>query len=183
MPGGGMPPEVVQVEWEVATDDRMGRIVQRGVVGATHAFAHAVHVEVENLEPERWYWYRFRASGEVSAVGRTRTAPTANGGNERLRLAFASCQQYEQGYFTAYRHMLGDDLDLIVHLGDYIYESSWGQDHVRKHGAPEPRSEEHTSELQSLAYLVCRLLLEKKKKSTLTLVTVKKKTKKTQIAK
>ena len=140
MPGGGMPPEVVPVEWEVATDDRMGRIVQRGIVGATPAFAHALHVEVENLEPGRWYWYRFRASGEASAVGRTRTAPTANGGSERLRLAFASCQQYEQGYFTAYRHMLADDLDLIVHLGDYIYESSWGQDHVRKHGAPEPHT-------------------------------------------
>src|SRR2546423_7476809 len=32
--------------------------------------------------------------------------------------------------------------------------------------SPQPRSEEHTSELQSLAYLVCRLLLEKKKKTT-----------------
>src|SRR5207249_217753 len=83
-----------------------------------------------NLEPGRWYWYRFRAGGQVSAIGRTRTAPP-NGGGDRLRLAFASCQQYEQGYFTAYRHMLADDLDLIVHVGDYIYESSWGQDHVR----------------------------------------------------
>ena len=140
MPGGGMPPEVVPVEWEVATDERVGRVVQRGVAGATPAFAHAVHVEVENLEPGRWYWYRFRAGGEVSAVGRTRTAPGATAATERLRLAFASCQQYEQGYFTAYRHMLADDLDLIVHLGDYIYESSWGQDHVRKHGAPEPHT-------------------------------------------
>ena len=140
MPGGGMPPEVVPVEWDVATDDRMTRIVQRGVIGATPAFAHAVHVEVEGLEPGRWYWYRFRAAGEVSAVGRTRTAPAGNAEGDRLRFAFASCQQYEQGYFTAYRHMLGDDLDLIVHLGDYIYESSWGRDHVRKHGAPEPHT-------------------------------------------
>jgi len=140
MPGGGMPAEVVPVEWELATDDRMTRIVQRGVIGATPAFAHAVHVEVEGLEPGRWYWYRFRAGGEVSAVGRTRTAPTGNAEGDRLRFAFASCQQYEQGYFTVYRHMLGDDLDVIVHLGDYIYESSWGQDHVRKHGAPEPHT-------------------------------------------
>src|SRR5205823_14954253 len=36
-----------------------------------------------------------------------------------------------------------------------------------------PRSEEHTSELQSLAYLVCRLLLEKKKKNTLNIINVK----------
>jgi len=140
VPVGGLPPEAVPVEWEVATDERMGRIVQRGVAAATPPFAHAVHVEVEGLEPARWYWYRFRAGGEASAVGRTRTAPSANASTERLRFAFASCQQYEQGYFNAYRHMLADDLDLIVHLGDYIYESSWGQGHVRKHNAPEPRT-------------------------------------------
>ena len=140
MPGGGMPPEVVPVAWEVATDERMGRVVQRGVAAATPAFAHAVHVEVDGLEPARWYWYRFRAGGGASAVGRTRTAPAASANNERLRLAFASCQQWEQGYFNAYRHMLADDLDLIVHLGDYIYESSWGEDHVRTHGAPEPHT-------------------------------------------
>src|SRR5690349_685166 len=101
MPAGGMPPEVVSCEWEVASDERMTKITQRGVVGATPAFAHAVHVEVEGLEPARWYWYRFRAGGEVSPVGRTRTAPAANTNTERLRFAFASCQQYEQGYFTA----------------------------------------------------------------------------------
>ena len=140
MPGGGMPPEVVPCEWEVATDERITKIVQRGVAAATPAFAHAVHVEVEGLDPARWFWYRFRAGGEVSPVGRTRTAPAAGGANDRLRFAFASCQQYEHGYFTAYRHMVADDLDLIVHLGDYIYESSWGQDHVRKHGAPEPHT-------------------------------------------
>jgi len=102
------------------------------------SFAHAVHVEVDNLEPGRWYWYRFRAGAETSTIGRTRTAPPANAA-DRLRLAFASCQHYEHGYFSAYRHMLADDLDLIVHGGDYIYESSWSQA-VRKHGAPEPHT-------------------------------------------
>src|SRR2546428_553457 len=138
MPGGGMPLEAVPVEWEVATDDRMAHVVQRGTTAATPSFAHAVHVEVDDLEPGRWYWYRFRAGGEVSTTGRTRTAPPANAAGDRLRFAFASCQQYEQGYFTAYRHMLADDLDLIIHVGDYIYESSWGQNHVRKHGSPQP---------------------------------------------
>jgi alkaline phosphatase D len=139
-PGGGMAPEAVPVEWEVATDERLARVVQRGVASATPSFAHAVHVEVDNLEPARWYWYRFRAGGEVSGIGRTRTAPAANAGGARLRLAVASCQHYEQGYYAAYRHMLADDLDLVLHVGDYIYESSWGQDHVRKHDAPEPRT-------------------------------------------
>jgi alkaline phosphatase D len=57
-----------------------------------------------------------------------------------LRFAFASCQQYEQGYYGAYRHIVDDAPDLIAFLGDYIYESSWGRDHVRAHGAPEPYS-------------------------------------------
>src|SRR2546422_1948249 len=140
MPGGGMPPEVVPVEWEVATDDRLAHVVQRGTAAATPSFAHAIHVEVDELEPGRWYWYRFRTGGQVSAIGRTRTAPPANAGGDRLRFALASCQQYEQGFFTAYRHMLADDLDVIIHVGDYIYESSWGRDHVRKHGAPEPHT-------------------------------------------
>ena len=140
VPGGGMPPEVVAVEWEVASDERMGQIVQRGTASAEPSFAHAVHVEVDGLDAGRWYWYRFRTGGEVSAIGRTRTTPAANGGVDRLRVAVASCQQYEQGFFTAYRHMLADDLDMVIHVGDYIYESSWGRDHVRTHGAPEPHT-------------------------------------------
>jgi alkaline phosphatase D len=139
-PGGGMSPDPVTVDWEVASDDRMTRIVQQGSVSATAEWAHSVHVEVEGLEPARWYWYRFRTGAEVSRVGRTRTAPAANAAVDRLRFAFASCQQYEQGHFGAYHRMLADDLDLVVFLGDYIYESSWGRDHVRKHGAPEPHT-------------------------------------------
>jgi alkaline phosphatase D len=140
LPGGGMPRDVVPVEWEVATDEGMSRVVERGTAAATPAWAHAVHVEVSGLLPARPYWYRFRVGGEESRVGRTRTAPAVAAEPGRLRVAFASCQHYEQGWFTAYRHMLADDLDLVVHLGDYIYESSWGQEHVRKHGAPEPHT-------------------------------------------
>ncbi len=139
-PGGGMSPDVVGVDWEVATDEKMGHVVQRGTVAATAEWAHSVHVEVDGLEPGRWYWYRFRAGGEVSAIGRTRTAPAPTAALDRLRFAFASCQQYEQGYYGAYHRMLADDLDVVVFLGDYIYESSWGRDHVRKHGAPEPHT-------------------------------------------
>lgn len=140
LPGGGMSPEVVSVQWEVASDERMSRVVQRGTVAATPAWAHAVHVEVQGLEPGRWYWYRFRTGSATSPIGRTRTAPAADTVPDRLRFAFASCQHYEQGYYVAYRHMRADDLDLIVFLGDYVYESSWGRDPVRKHGAPEPHT-------------------------------------------
>jgi alkaline phosphatase D len=137
-PGGGMASDVVGVDWEVASDDKMSHVVQRGSIAATPEWAHSVHVEVEGLEPGRWYWYRFRAGNEVSAIGRTRTAPGPGAAVDRLRFAFGSCQQYEQGYYGAYHHMLADDLDVMIFLGDYIYESSWGRDHVRHHGAPEP---------------------------------------------
>ncbi len=135
--GGGMPQAAVEVAWEVAADEAFRRIVARGTAIAAPEWAHSVHVEVTGLEPARWYYYRFHSGGAVSPAGRTRTAP-APGPVERLRFAFASCQQYEQGYYVAYRHMAAEDLELVIHLGDYIYESSWGRNHVRKHGTGEP---------------------------------------------
>jgi alkaline phosphatase D len=137
-PGGGMVPEVAAVGWEVAEDDRMRRVVRSGSDHASPSWAHSVHVEVDGLAPDRWYWYRFHSGGAESPVGRTRTAPAAGSMPARLRFAVASCQHWEHGYFNAYRHMLADELDLFVHVGDYIYESSWGGDPVRHHGASEP---------------------------------------------
>lgn len=136
-PGGGLPPEPVEVGWQVADDEAMTRVVQAGKVTAGAAWAHAVHVEVGGLRPDRWYWYQFKAGGEVSPKGRTRTMPAASAAPERLRFAFASCQKYETGYFTAYEHMVREDLDLVVHLGDYIYEKGDGAGAVRPHGTKE----------------------------------------------
>ena len=120
--GGGPPPEDVEVVWEVARDERMADVVRRGAAVAPAALGHSVHVEVDGLEPGRWYWYRFRSGADESAVGRTRTLPAPGAPADALRFAFASCQHYEHGYFTAYRHMAEDDLDLVFHLGDYVYE-------------------------------------------------------------
>jgi alkaline phosphatase D len=138
--GGGAGPEAIAVRWEVADDERFGRLVQRGSVDALPAHGHSVHVEVQGLEPARWYFYRFLAGDEVSPVGRTRTAAAGDGSPQRLRFAFGSCQQYEQGYYAAHRHLGAEDLDLMVFLGDYVYESSWGRDHVRQHAGGEPRT-------------------------------------------
>jgi alkaline phosphatase D len=136
-PGGGMPATVVPVVWEIASDEGMRQIVQQGIVYATPDWAHAVHVEPTGLDSGREYWFRFRAGGAESPVGRTRTAPALGAPVDRLRLAVASCQQYEHGYYAAYRHMVTDDPDLIVHVGDYIYELTWGLNLVRSHGAAE----------------------------------------------
>lgn len=136
-PGGGMPPQIVPVGWEVARDENLKSIVASGTAYAAPEWAHAVHVEVTGLQPNRPYWYRF-SCGEAQVTGRTQTAPGFAARNQRLGLAVASCQHYEQGFFGAYRHIVADQPDLIVHVGDYIYESSWGREHVRKHGAPAP---------------------------------------------
>ena len=134
----GVDPVAVPVRWEISSTRSMGKIVAAGNTYADPQWAHSVRVEPQGLEPDRWYWYRFMAGDAVSPVGRTRTAPRAEAKVDSLRFAFASCQQYEQGYFSAYRHIVADAPDLVAFLGDYIYESSWGKDHVRKHDAGEP---------------------------------------------
>jgi alkaline phosphatase D len=136
-PDGGMPQSIVPVHWEIAADDKMNSVIKRGTEYASPEWAHSIHAEPEGLDPGREYWYRFTAGNARSAIGRTRTAPEHGTSLARLKLAIASCQQYEHGYFTAYRHMVDDDLDLIIHVGDYIYEHSWGADRVRHHDSPE----------------------------------------------
>lgn len=135
--GGGMPMEPVKVRWQVAEDEAMTRVVQRGETIAQPSWAHSVHVEVAGLRPERWYWYQFKCGDEVSPIGRTRTMPLVGAAVERLRFAFASCQKYETGYYTAFEHMAREDLDLVFHLGDYIYEKADKETSVRRHHTPE----------------------------------------------
>ncbi|SDU84373.1 alkaline phosphatase D family protein [Jiangella alkaliphila] len=121
---GGMGPRAVPVQWQLARDPQFRQVERTGTVRATPELAHSVHAEVGGLEPGRDYWYRFRAGRELSPVGRTRTAPAADATPDQVRFAYASCQNYADGYFTAYRHLAEEDLDLVVHLGDYIYEGA-----------------------------------------------------------
>jgi alkaline phosphatase D len=129
--GGGMPQRSVAVEWQVATDDRMQQVVQRGAVLAMPDLGHSVHVEVSGLQPSRWYWYQFKIGTETSPIGRTKTAPPFGTSLNQMRFAFVSCQSYVNGYYPALLRMSEEDLDLAVHLGDYIYES--GGAGVRAH--------------------------------------------------
>jgi alkaline phosphatase D len=138
-PDGGMGPEPVAVRWAVHEDDAAAAApVRSGVAASEPGWAHSVRIELTGLRAHRRYRYRFASGAATSAVGRFRTAP-APGEGDRLRLVFASCQQYEQGWYAAWRHAVADDPDLVLFLGDYIYESSWGRRHVRRHdpGTPE----------------------------------------------
>lgn len=132
-----LAPEAIPVGWEVAADAAMKKIVAQGQVLARPDMAHSVHIDVRGLAPQREYYYRFHCGPAVSRTGRALTLPTPRMPVDRLRFAFASCSHLEQGYFTAYRDMIAQDPSFILHLGDYIYESSWGTT-VRHHPAPEP---------------------------------------------
>lgn len=134
---GGMPAEPVEVGWQVAEDESMGKVVAHGTAVATPEWGHSVHVEVDGLRPDRWYWYRFKAGSAISPVGRTRTFPAADAMPDRLRFAFASCQHFEMGHYTAYEHMRREAPDLVIHLGDYIYEYAGVGNRVRLHHGPE----------------------------------------------
>ena len=140
--GGGLPDREIRVRWQVAGDENFRQIVRQGTELARPELAHSVHVEVEGLEPAREYFYRFMAGPEQSPTGRTKTAPAAGTSVSGLTFAFASCQQYEHGYFTAYRRMSEEDLDLVVHLGDYIYEYGPGEDVAPGGDGKQPPSPE-----------------------------------------
>ena len=138
-PGAEPLPDVPYlVRWELAADAGFRRIVRRGGTLAEPAFAHSVHVEIGGLNGSAsrpHYWYRFMLGDAVSSVGRTRCLP-ARGSNAPLSLALASCQNYEHGYFGAYRHMAREELDLVLFVGDYIYEYGVTPNRVRQHNSP-----------------------------------------------
>jgi len=119
---GSMPSHPVEVGWEVAQDAGFRRVVRRGAALAQPALAHSVHVDVGGLQPAREYFYRFRSRGQLSPVGRTRTAPARWADPQRLRAGIVNCQDYQNGYWPAYRGLADEDLDVVFHLGDYIYE-------------------------------------------------------------
>ncbi|MEC7108609.1 MAG: alkaline phosphatase D family protein, partial [Planctomycetota bacterium] len=140
-PDGGMPGHAVKVRWEIADDESFGRVVHQGETVATPQLGHSVHVTVNGLEPDRWYWYRFSSGDAVSPIGRTRTLPAVEQLPDRLKFAVTSCQNFEQGLFTAYQQMARDGVDLVFHLGDYIYEYEAGRNgKVRTHLGKEIKS-------------------------------------------
>ncbi len=135
--GGGMTESSVEVEWTIAEDEMMRRVVRRGKSVASPSLAHSVHVEIAGLRSQRPYWYRFKVGKEVSPIGRAVTSPQASETPRELRFAFASCQHWEAGLWTAYSHMLADRPELVIHLGDYIYEGPGRDNGVRKHNSAE----------------------------------------------
>jgi alkaline phosphatase D len=134
----GMDPEPVLVTWEVADSENMSQLVASGTAIASPAMGHSVHVDLRGLRPGREYFYRFRAGDYESRIGRGITAPVVGSALDEFKFAFVSCQHYERGYFPAYRDLVEQDPQLVVFLGDYMYENNPNRFNVRRHEGPEP---------------------------------------------
>ncbi len=130
-PGSGLGEEVT-VAWQVAEDSGFQRIAASGTMRTSAVRDHTIKVIAEGLEPATRYWYRFTCRGSVSPVGRTNTAPAPGTAIQKLRLGVVSCANLQAGYFAAYRHLADrGDLDVVLHLGDYLYEYAPGEYQAR----------------------------------------------------
>jgi alkaline phosphatase D len=119
-----------RVELEVATDKGFRKVVSRTLITTSAKVNHAVKARVGKLKPHTQYYYRFANARQHSDVGRFRTAPPADS-TAPVTFAYFSCADYTHGYYNAYEHMLGQDLDFVVCLGDYIYDETY---HSKKDG-------------------------------------------------
>ena len=128
MSSGGVP-----VAYEISTDPSMSVLVRSGTATALAEDAWSVHLEITGLPPGRPYWYRFASGAAQSGIGRTMTAPAIGAPLDKMRFGFVSCSNYEVGYFSAYRHLANEQPDLVVFLGDYIYEHVGRRPGVRLH--------------------------------------------------
>ena len=113
----------IRLRWEVASDENFKQIKRSGELLSSSERAHCVHLKVQGLTPNTPYFYRFHCADFTSAVGRTRSAPRPQDLVQKLRIAYASCQHWEFGYFGAYQDLVASQPDLVIFLGDYIYEA------------------------------------------------------------
>jgi alkaline phosphatase D len=131
-----------RLRWVLAADPDLAEVIASGQAEASSE-PWTVTVEATGLDPGRTYWYRFESGGETSPVGRTRTLPADGAGADRLRVGLVCCARYSQSTFAVYRAVAAADVDLVVHLGDYVYEDAKGGLRGRE---PDPPHEAVTLE-------------------------------------
>lgn len=130
----------IPVDYEVADDSSFSNVIANGSVTADTSSDYCVKIDIRGLQEGTYYYYRFKAQGVTSMAGRSKTAPL--GQVNRARLGVVSCSDYRRGFFQAYQNLADrNDLDLILHLGDYIYEGS---------GGPQGRQHEPNAEIYRL---------------------------------
>ena len=121
-PADSLP--VVEVEWEMAEDEVFQTVVQKETVRTSPERDYTVKIDVTGLDPNQYYYYRFKALDRTSPVGRTKTLPRET--TDSLTFAVVSCSNWQHGYFNAYDRIAEREVDAVIHLGDYIYEYGSG---------------------------------------------------------
>ncbi|MGK7930133.1 MAG: alkaline phosphatase [Microcystaceae cyanobacterium] len=132
-----IPNIAIPIQWQVAADPQMRQIVKQGTVLAVPELGHSVHVDVTELEANQFYWYQFQVGDHKTAIARTKTTPKDDSDLSEVRFAFASCQDWQNGYYVAHKHLAQEELDFVIFLGDYIYEGGALNKAVRKHQGPD----------------------------------------------
>jgi alkaline phosphatase D len=132
---------LLTVSLEVSSDAEFDLILSTQDLSTDATQGYSVHGLTTGLDPDTWYWYRFRAGEFTSPVGRSRTTPEPGTAADQLTFATASCQHFESGFYTAHADIAAAGVDVVVWLGDYIYEGDArpiGEGIVRTHEGPEP---------------------------------------------
>lgn len=138
----------ITVYWQIATDTNFSNIVNYGKLTAKPQNDYCVKTDVCGLAPATHYYFLFQANGRNSIIGRTKTTPAPNANNDSVRLAVVSCADYENGFFNAYESISNrNDVEAVVHLGDYIYEYETGGIAINNPG----RTVEPANEIISLS--------------------------------
>lgn len=114
----------LEVLWEVAKDAGFKHITATGKVLTTAAQDFTVKVDVTGLAAGQVYFYRFKSASIYSITGQTKTLATQV---QSVQFAVCSCSNYPAGYFHVYKEMAKQDVDVVIHLGDYIYEYGMGE--------------------------------------------------------
>ena len=112
--------DAVPLTWQVASDLEFTKIVVFGTGQASADSGYTFKVDAKGLLPNQTYFYRFTAGKHISPIGKTKTLPT--GSVNEVKLAVLSCSNYPAGFFNVYSEVAKSDVDLAIHLGDYIYE-------------------------------------------------------------
>ncbi|WP_227132526.1 alkaline phosphatase D family protein [Halorubellus salinus] len=131
---------VCQVASDPDFDDAVvSRVVPDGRFSARHD--HVVQVDLDGeLAADSYYYYRFVYDGTPTRTGRLRTLPEPDATPDSLRVAVVSCQDYQNGYYGAFHHIAEEDVDYVLHLGDFIYESANGQYTTPGRRVPDDRA-------------------------------------------
>ena len=146
----------IPVTWELAEDFNFTSIYKSDTTSASMLHDYTVKIDVDGLQPDHTYYYRFSALGKKSIIGRTRTTPVNS--KEELKFAVVSCSNYEWGYFNAYAKIANQaDLNAVIHLGDYIYEhgvGGYGDTTIGRFNLPAP-FDRHLTNLNEIIRQKC----------------------------